>query len=451
MTTRPITRRALIGGGVSLALLAPLLAACSDGASSASPSPKRTKLGPATLRFSSYGNDQKMQIRGGLAAKFTQSHPDITMVFEGSPSDSYFAKLATQIAGGNAPDVINLDTGHMSQYAPKGALATLSPYIPSYIDASAFSKDLLQLGQIDGKQYGMPVATTSFGWTWDTDLFDEIGVKAPDGTTWTWDDMAELSNTIWDKSNGKYHGNADPSGDPYTFEMWLRSHGHSVYGSATKLGYDADAMGEWFDYWAKLRKSGGIPPADITAEETPYVWEKAALVNKVAAMSFSNTGVWAGAYAALTKDTLALTTPPKAKKGDKNPNYPLASSYFALNSKCKAPDQAAEFIDWFVNSKTAAETLRLISGPPASQKAVKAVDALTDLTPVEKTVLDYTAVALKHGTPAPKVPVPAADQQIGTFLLKASQDVAFKRQSVSQAVSTFMSSAKSALATSAIS
>jgi multiple sugar transport system substrate-binding protein len=379
------------------------------------------------------------------------SHPTIKMVFEGSPSDSYFAKLATQIAGGNAPDVINLDTGHMSQYAPKGVLAPLTPYIPSYIDAGSFSKDLLKLGQINGKQYGMPLATTSFAWTWDTNIFDEIGVKKPDGATWTWDDLAELSNTIWDKSNGKYHGNADPSGDPYTFEMWVRSHGHSLYASSSKLGYDADLMGEWFDYWTKLRKSGGIPTADVTAEETPYVWEKAALVNKVSAMSFSNTGVWAGAYAALTKDQLALTTPPRVKKSDPTPNYPLASSYFALNAKCKTPDQAAEFINWFVNSKAAADVLRLISGPPASATAVKEVHSLTDLTPSEKAVLDYTAIALKSGTPAPKVPVPAADQQIGTFLLKASQDIAFKRQSVSQAVATFMSSAKSALATSAIS
>jgi multiple sugar transport system substrate-binding protein len=420
-------------------------------ASTASPSPFSTKLGPATLRFSSYGNDKKMQIRGALAAKFTQAHPNIKMVFEGSPSDSYFAKLATQIAGGNAPDIINLDTGHMSQYAPKGVLAPLAPYIPSYIDANAFSKDLLQLGQVNGKQYGMPVATTSFGWTWDTNIFDEIGVKAPNGETWTWDDLADLSNSIRDKSNGKYYGNADPSGDPYTFEMWVRSHGHQVYESSSKLGYNNELMGEWFSYWAKLRASGGIPPADQTAEETPYAWQKGALVNKVTAMSYSNTGVWAGSYAALTKDTLALTMPPKVKMADKNPNYPLASSYFALNSKCKAQEQAAEFINWFVSSKTAADTLRLISGPPASTEAVKAVHALTDLTASEKTLLDYTTEALKYGTPAPEVPVPAADSQISTFLLKASQDVAFKRQSVSAAVSAFMSSAKSALATGAIS
>jgi len=452
MTQRPITRRALISGGVSLAVLAPLLAACSDGAAGTSPSPKSTKLGPATIRFSGYGNDTKMQTRSVLAQKFMDTHPSITMVFEGSPSDAYFAKLATQIAGGNAPDVINLDTGHLSQYAPKGALTPLTPYIPSYIDADSFAKDLLTLGQIDGKQYGMPLATTSFGWTWDTDIFDEIGVKAPDGATWTWDTMADLSNEIFETSDSKYHGNADPSGDPYTFEMWVRAHGHAVYASSSKLGYDADLMGDWFDYWAKLRKSGGIPPADITAEETPYVWEKAALVNKVSAMSFSNTGVWSGAFAALTKDQLALTTPPRAKKSDTGtPNYPLASSYFALNTKCTAPEQAAEFIDWFVNSKPAAQVLRLISGPPASATAVKAVDALTDLTPSEQAVLEYTKTALKSGTPAPKVPVPAADQQIATFLLKASQDIAFKRQSVSQAVSTFMSSAKSALATSAIS
>jgi multiple sugar transport system substrate-binding protein len=251
---RSISRRAFLTGGVSLAVVTPLLAACTgNSASTASPSPFSTKLGPATLRFSSYGNDKKMQIRSALAAKFTQAHPNIKMVFEGSPSDSYFAKLATQIAGGNAPDIINLDTGHMSQYAPKGVLAPLAPYIPSYIDANAFSKDLLQLGQINGKQYGMPVATTSFGWTWDTNIFDEIGVKAPNGETWTWDDLADLSNSIRDKSNGKYYGNADPSGDPYTFEMWVRSHGHQVYESSSKLGYNNELMGEWFSYWAKLR------------------------------------------------------------------------------------------------------------------------------------------------------------------------------------------------------
>jgi multiple sugar transport system substrate-binding protein len=448
--TQEISRRVLFGG-LAAGLTLPLLAACAATGGSTAASPSPTKLGPATIRFSSYGNDQKLAMRSQLATVFMKTHPKTTMVFEGSPTDSYWAKLATQIAGGNAPDVINIDTVHMGQYGSKGALSSLQPYIPSFIETKYFDENLLALGQVGGKQFGVPVAATSFGWAYSTTILDEIGVKAPDGTTWTWDTFATLCNQIRRKSKNKYYGSADPSGDNLTLQMWVRSHGSQYYKSDTKLGFSEDMLGDWFDYWAKLRKSGGIVPADQTAEQVPGDWAKGALVNRLAAMSNSNTSIFDGAFQALTKDNLEITLPPKGTASGKNPTFPSASSYLSLNAKCKAPDQAAEFINWFVNSKEAAETLRLISGPPASSAGAKAILGSSDLTPIEKKVVAYSELTSKYSSPAPSSAAPAADANVTTLLLKASQDIAFGRQSVSAGVKQFMSAANSALATGAIS
>ncbi|SEP73302.1 ABC transporter substrate-binding protein [Microlunatus flavus] len=435
---RPISRRTLLGAGLAAAVSAPFVSACSairPGGAEAD-----------AIRFSSYGDPTKLKIRGSLADTYMKLNPDAKIAFEGTATAGYWDKLATQMAGGNAPDVINIDSPRMAQYGRAGALQALDGYVPGTVQSDQFDQSLLVQGQVDGKQLGLPVATATNGIGYDQTVLEEIGLKAPDGT-WTWDDYADYATEVHDASKGKYFGAEDPSGDPAFLELFVRSRGEQLYSGATDFGFSRDTLQDWFAYWSKLRAAGGCVTAEIAAQAEYGDWPNSPLVTKKAPLGRISTPNLSGGFQSLTDDVVQITLVPRASKSGDYPHYPAASSYLSLNARSAKADEAAKFLNWFVNSKEAALTLRLISGPPASTAGREALAGSGDLTPDEKKVLDFTEMALTKSTPAPGT-APAANTAVADLLLKASQDIAFERASAAKAIDTFLADGKKALASS---
>ncbi|MEK8170967.1 extracellular solute-binding protein [Streptomyces sp. M19] len=57
-------------------------------------------------------------------ALFEKSHPDIRISPSFAGYETYKQKLATQAAGGDAPDVMQLDYRQINQYAGPGCCST---------------------------------------------------------------------------------------------------------------------------------------------------------------------------------------------------------------------------------------------------------------------------------------------------------------------------------------
>ena len=432
---RPISRRTLLGAGLAAAVAAPFVSSCSvfrPGGDEAD-----------AIRFSSYGDPTKLKIRGSLADTYMQQNPGSKIAFEGTATAGYWDKLATQMAGGNAPDVINIDSPRMAQYGRAGALQPLDPFVPGTVQSDQFDPSLLVQGQVDGKQLGLPVATATNGIGYDQTVLEEIGLKAPDGT-WTWDDYADYAAEIHDASKQKYYGSEDPSGDPAFLELFVRTRDEQLYEGASGFGFSRDTLADWFAYWSKLRANGGTVPAEIAAQAEYGDWPNSPLVTKKAPLGRISTPNLSGGFQSLTDDVIQITLVPRGSKSGAYPHYAAASSLLALNARSAHGEEAAKFLNWFVNSKEAALTLRLISGPPASTAGREALASSGDLKPDEKKVLDFTQMALTKASPTPATP-PAANTAVADLLLKASQDIAFKRASASSAIDTFLTDGKKAL------
>ncbi|MFC5232858.1 ABC transporter substrate-binding protein [Pseudonocardia zijingensis] len=427
------SRRRLLQAGAVLGVAAPVLAACGFA-------PRQQSDG---IRFSSYGDQKKLGLRGQLADLYTQGHPDVKVTFEGSATAEYWDKLATQMAGGNAPDVINIDIARIGQYSAGGALAPVDEFIPAMIKTEFFDENLLVQGRVDGKQYGVPVAMSTYSMAYDVTALDSIGVAHPDGT-WTWEDYAALCNEIRRASGNTLYGSEDPSGDPQSLEIFLRSKGEALYRDRTDLGFTEDSLAEWFEYWAALRSSGGVIPADIAAQSQYGDWPTMPIVKKIAPLGHIYTANLQGGMQSLTDHTIDITLPPRYTKDGKAPQFPAPSSYLSLNARCTRKADAADFINWFANGEEAAHTLRLISGPPASS-AARDVLLAGQLEPSEKQVLDYTNLALENTLPPPP-PAPPSSTAVADLLLKTSQDIAFGSTSVQDGVRTFFTDARKSLA-----
>ena len=79
-------------------------------------------------------------------------NPDIDVVMDYSDWNGYWTKLPAQVAGGQTPDVFQMDYLYLAQYAENNVLAELDSYIADgSLDMSDVSDSVLRSGQINGK------------------------------------------------------------------------------------------------------------------------------------------------------------------------------------------------------------------------------------------------------------------------------------------------------------
>lgn len=65
------------------------------------------------LRFSWWGGDERHEATLAAMEAYEASHPGISLVGEYSGFDGYLEKLVTQLAGGTAPDIIQIDYAYL--------------------------------------------------------------------------------------------------------------------------------------------------------------------------------------------------------------------------------------------------------------------------------------------------------------------------------------------------
>ena len=107
-----------------------------------------------TLRVTWWGSQTRHDLTMAAIEKFQEKYPWITVEPEFTSWDGYWSKLATQVAGGLLPDVIQMDYQYLIQYAQSGVLADLKPYFESgTIDVSNVAESVLTSGQVGEKIY----------------------------------------------------------------------------------------------------------------------------------------------------------------------------------------------------------------------------------------------------------------------------------------------------------
>jgi len=149
--------------------------------------------------------------------EFNASQDKIELVLEIVDNDAAYDTLATQIAAGNAPDIVG-PVGIRGRDSFKGAWLDLQPYIDanSY-DLGDFDPALVEFYQVKEEgQLGIPFAIFPSFIMYNADLFDEAGLNYPpaaygeeyvwpDGTTaeWNMDTLREVAMKLTVDVNGK--------------------------------------------------------------------------------------------------------------------------------------------------------------------------------------------------------------------------------------------------------
>jgi N,N'-diacetylchitobiose transport system substrate-binding protein len=110
-------------------------------------------------------------------AEFERTHPGWSVDVQYQTWSNHLQKLDATLAGGNAPDVIEMGNTEMTKYMAAGAFQDLSG--ESFPNQGTWLSGLAAAGTFAGKLYGVPYYAGSRVVTYRKDLFSRAGVKIP--------------------------------------------------------------------------------------------------------------------------------------------------------------------------------------------------------------------------------------------------------------------------------
>ena len=112
-------------------------------------------------------------------AQFQKDHPGVTVNVQYQTWGNHLQKLDATLAGGNAPDVIEMGNTEMTKYMAAGAFQDLSSDKATLPNSGTWLQGLAASGRFGGKLYGVPYYAGSRVVTYRSDLFKQAGLKVP--------------------------------------------------------------------------------------------------------------------------------------------------------------------------------------------------------------------------------------------------------------------------------
>lgn len=385
-------RKKWLGALFSIALCSTIAISGCSQKESGQPDTKKSEDKQITLRFSWWGSDARHQATIDALNKYMELHPNVKVEAEYGGFNGYPEKLKTQIAGGTAPDLIQVDQPWLYDLSSQSDVFEDLNNLKDEVDLSNFDQKFLQdYATVNNKLLGVPTGLTGMILYYNKDFLDKYEI--PEETVWDWDNLLEYGKKVHDQSNGKdVLLNVDSNLVSELFRFYvIQKTGNPYIKDDHSLGYDKEIALEAMQYVKKLLDNGVIPPFEESAafegkvEQNPK-WFNGNIgftLNYVSNIPVMNKDI-------SFKTGVAPSIIAKEAKMTAVPARP--SQIYSIFKNSKHVKEAAKLLNWLVNDKEAALILGDVRGTPASKSALQ---ALTDAGKADPEITKGTDIALK--------------------------------------------------------
>lgn len=397
---------------------------------------------PVSLRIAWSGSQDRTDRTLKAIDRFKEKYPNVSVEYESTTSTNFWDKLTTQVAGGNAPDIIQMSGQTLKQYVSNGALMDIQPYVDNgTINLTGWEEPLLQAQTIDGVLYGIPPGVDGHAVIYNATKLQELGIAPPEAK-WTWDDFAGFVCEVHEKGGDKYWGSENNGLGYEAFQVFLAQRGKAMFNEdGTGVGFEAQDLKDWWGMWGDLQAKGCIVPAEVQ-QENGLNPENSGVIKGFGAIDFSTSSQFTN-FVSLSKDTLAMNLYPLGNDGTGGQVW-RAGLAWSITHNSKSADWAARLIDFLVNDEEAGTDQGTTRGVPASPVVRTLVEGQVNDT--EKLV--FTNLTDVQALPDSKI-TPILPAGFSTWLSAFQRiyfEYAFERLSLDDAVSQFMTEGASALA-----
>lgn len=203
------------------------------GCNSKTSTSSATAKGPVTISFWNSFTGSDGDTLKKLVDQFnTEYQGKIKIDMNILSADAFTQKLPPAIATKTAPDLVTLSSISMNSYT--GKIMELSDFFnKGYADKSNFEDAALSLGQLDGKQYGIPGEVFATYMYWNKDLFKAAGLD-PDKPPQNFDELKQDAIKLTIPSKKQYGLGLCASAAPQWYSIFIRGNGGNVIDSTGK-------------------------------------------------------------------------------------------------------------------------------------------------------------------------------------------------------------------------
>ena len=428
-------RQFLIGaGGLAAAATTMGLGACAPGSSGGG---SQGGGGSGTnLALAWWGNPTRNKNTQAMIDAYMKANPDVKISGQPGEFNSYWDKLATQTAGGQAPDIIQMDMNYIAEYGTRGALLDLSK-----VDVSKFVEGTVDSGKINDKLVGVNAGINSALIFANPKIFEKAKMDLPDDKTWTWDQMIEVGAEVASKA-GVPFGVAALLQSDALFGTFVRQHGKELF-TPDGLGFDVAEAQDWYDLLLKGQKAKAFGTPEQVSEEQPKPLDQSAIVIGNAAMQYYNSNQLEAVTAAAGGELMKLLRGPSlAGKATERKTWYKASMLWSASAKTKNPDAAIAWINWFANDPAAANIDLAERGIPPNAEILAEVKP--KLSAAQQAVAKYISDIKTEVATTPIAPPPGGGT-IATVIFRHGTDVLFGKTSSAEGAQKFVDEMKSNL------
>jgi len=328
-----------------------------------------------TLRFSWWGTEARHTATLAVIDAFMKKYPNIKIETEYGAQDGYNDKKTTEFSTKTAPDIFQIETGAGPEYQRMGVLYNLSTV--KSIKFDKFDANFIKInGQFGtGSQYAIPTGVAGSALIVNKTLADKIGIDLTQ--QYDWEKLIEWGKKVqaYDKELYLLSVNTG-NGVSFFIRTFTRQlNGVAIINDAKKtLNMTEEQFTQCFDLIDRLYKSKACAPAAYKApyhpnkdQEDPN-WINGKYVAAVGYTSSAQVLMEANPNVEYIAGCMPLLANRKSDGWVNN-----CPQFMGIYANTKYPEQAASFLDFFFNTKEAAEMLKTVRSVPPTAFAQKIV------------------------------------------------------------------------------
>ena len=318
-----------------------------------------------TINIYWWGNQTRNDLTQKVIDLYMAENPGVVIKGEFTEWSGYWDKLAATTAGGNMPDIVQMDYSYLLQYADSGQLASLNPFIESgVIDVSAIPGSIIESGKVGDACYALSLGSNAPVFMYDKETVEAAGVTIPEQMTFS--ELYEIGEIIHEKTGVKTYFD----GGINMLQIVARSRGSHIF---EELAAGASpAVMEHYENVVRFNDAPFAISVEHLAEKNPDVVETKPMVDQSTWNDFSYSNQYISVKNAAGRD-IGISMYPKSDNASVQPMFLKPSQFFSISEKSPHKEEAAKFLNWFTNSVEANTILMGERGVPINPDVAEAI------------------------------------------------------------------------------
>lgn len=294
-------------------------------------------------------------------ARFNEAYPGVTVNWEDRQA-TLQEEYRNSLAAGNAPDVVNLSTSWVTEFASKDQLLNLTDNLPQEVIDQYFP-GLFNQVNVGGKSYQVPWYQAIDIYLVNKDVLTKAGLTMEDMPK-DFDQLMQVCKTI--KETTGIPCGLRMRADNLLMDMAYQGGVQVMNEEGTAFTFDSPEAVEWLNYWAEMIKN------DYTARDILLADDRAGLERfTTGQMPFYVTGPQLIRVVRENNPGLYgyLDIAPQAV--GKSGALPPVSMSLAVTAATKYPNAAMALASFFTNPRSQLEFAKIVSIYPSSPESYK--------------------------------------------------------------------------------